>query len=505
MKDIKKIIVIIFIIAITFILKSPLHAQSCAPGVNPLAVGGLISAPRASSGYGGDSSNVCILDPKAAFAPFKIPLFKELKSLYFDQAKSTSSVNKHSPINGSATNTDIPFNDSPFHPYHLYDIKGDLTISTSNTSGGSGIVFVEGNLNFTGSYCYAVGCGSATTAPLTGTVFVVAGNVNISTAVTRIDAVIISAGTICTAADSSNPPQCLPNVPSQPLVINGSLISLTNTAPIKFNRTLSNNSQPSEKINHQIKYLVILRNTLVLTLQKWSELSVPYTPVPTPTITPQPSPTLTPSPTATAPSPTATPGPTSTPTPTPPAKGGCTNVNVAKDADQDGYIVGTASTQCLGTPTTINGRTYYPDGFGAYTWLLSSQSLGTDCYDSNANAYPGQTAWFTTNRGDGSFDYDCNGLEDKQYPNTSTIPTVCTNTFPGATNGPGFVSGPPAGVACGVSGTFNSNCQNNDALDCSGANYPISGGFCATSAGGQAKIFFSSWSGFTYNTTQTCH
>jgi hypothetical protein len=38
-----------------------------------------------------------------------------------------------------------------------------------------------------------------------------------------------------------------------------------------------------------------------------------------------------------------------------------------------------------------------------------------DCYDNNANAKPGQTAWFTTNRGDGSYDYDCNGSSQPYY------------------------------------------------------------------------------------------
>jgi hypothetical protein len=37
----------------------------------------------------------------------------------------------------------------------------------------------------------------------------------------------------------------------------------------------------------------------------------------------------------------------------------------------------------------------------------------TDCYDQNANAYPGQTNYFTTHRGDGSFDYDCDGQISK--------------------------------------------------------------------------------------------
>lgn len=43
-----------------------------------------------------------------------------------------------------------------------------------------------------------------------------------------------------------------------------------------------------------------------------------------------------------------------------------------------------------------------------------------DCYDGNANAKPGQTAWFTVHRGDGSFDYDCDGSSETRY-----------NQFPG--------------------------------------------------------------------------
>lgn len=44
-----------------------------------------------------------------------------------------------------------------------------------------------------------------------------------------------------------------------------------------------------------------------------------------------------------------------------------------------------------------------------------------DCYDGNANAKPGQTTWFTTNRGDGSFDYDCNSSQQKNYEYSGTI------------------------------------------------------------------------------------
>jgi hypothetical protein len=36
-----------------------------------------------------------------------------------------------------------------------------------------------------------------------------------------------------------------------------------------------------------------------------------------------------------------------------------------------------------------------------------------DCYDSNDKVKPGQTKFFSTDRGDGSFDYNCDGTEEK--------------------------------------------------------------------------------------------
>lgn len=74
----------------------------------------------------------------------------------------------------------------------------------------------------------------------------------------------------------------------------------------------------------------------------------------------------------------------------------CTYTTFYKDADGDGY--GTASSSIKSCTTEA------PSGY---------VSNDDDCYDSNKNAKPGQTACFTTNRGDGSFDYNCNGKQDK--------------------------------------------------------------------------------------------
>lgn len=46
-----------------------------------------------------------------------------------------------------------------------------------------------------------------------------------------------------------------------------------------------------------------------------------------------------------------------------------------------------------------------------------------DCYDGNALARPGQTNTYVVHRGDGSFDYDCDGVETKNWPDMQ----ICTD------------------------------------------------------------------------------
>lgn len=96
--------------------------------------------------------------------------------------------------------------------------------------------------------------------------------------------------------------------------------------------------------------------------------------------------------------------------------------SVVKDADQEGYSVLSAATRCVGDSTTVSGRTYYKDSDNEYTWLPSGQSLGTDCYDLNANARPGQASCFAVERGTeddaagntgDSYDYNCQNGDEK--------------------------------------------------------------------------------------------
>lgn len=194
------------------------------------------------------------------------------------KAATSLTVNKNAALTGDKTQSDISFGATSASPDQIWNITGNLTLNCSTPACISGfktgVVFVGGNLNINNNYTY--GGTDTTVAPLIGTVFVVKGNVNISQNVTRIDAVIISEDTICTAYSGT---ACLDGQTITPqLTINGSLISLTESAPIKFRRklgetgALKDSTDPAEKINHQVKYLVILRDLLSDTYQKWSEI-----------------------------------------------------------------------------------------------------------------------------------------------------------------------------------------------------------------------------------------
>lgn len=98
------------------------------------------------------------------------------------------------------------------------------------------------------------------------------------------------------------------------------------------------------------------------------------------------------------------------------------------------------------------------DGWGVESdVLLSCGSLPGyspkfgDCYDHNPLAKPsrsGPVMWFTEHRGDGSFDYDCDGVETPQWTAVQRCPD---DAGPGA---PGWIGEPPA---CGQMGTWKTS------------------------------------------------
>jgi len=106
-----------------------------------------------------------------------------------------------------------------------------------------------------------------------------------------------------------------------------------------------------------------------------------------------------------------------------------------------------------------DGDRYAPSS-GTATCRASTQIAGIDCYDSGANAanaFPGQTSYFTTNRGDGSFDYNC----DSNYTNNMTNQTTAPGSMPSRTycvGGPtlmyyaySYCSNPCSPYCCGMS------------------------------------------------------
>lgn len=98
--------------------------------------------------------------------------------------------------------------------------------------------------------------------------------------------------------------------------------------------------------------------------------------------------------------------------------------------DQDG--------DTFGGSITISGCPYYPPA--GYTYATKSG----DCYDDNKDARPTQDGFFGVDRGDGSFDYNCDGNEESVFP----ISGGCTTT---SNCSSGWNVSPPP---CGQSGSY---------------------------------------------------
>ena len=81
--------------------------------------------------------------------------------------------------------------------------------------------------------------------------------------------------------------------------------------------------------------------------------------------------------------------------------------NCDGNVDEDGFRFEDADGDGFG-----NEAVYVcaPDPSSGYT------TRAGDCYDQNDDAFPGQTLQFSAHRGDGSFDYNCDGVESALYP-----------------------------------------------------------------------------------------
>ncbi len=227
---------------------------TCPPqATNPRVINGLISTPDVGSNSNfGNSAAICVIGNQAAFVPFKIPVYNDIKSIYYTQSKAP----KPAPNPNTTTTLGAVADGSVYN----YTNAGVSVGAYSYT--GTAVVFIDGSLSINGDI--------TTGTTNKGLVLVVGGDINIASTVIQINAVLISGGYIYTkGAGCSLTPA--PGADSR-LIINGSLISLDFTKPISFCRRLADNSQAAELINNEPKYPVILRNLFSDTLQKWSEI-----------------------------------------------------------------------------------------------------------------------------------------------------------------------------------------------------------------------------------------
>ncbi len=116
----------------------------------------------------------------------------------------------------------------------------------------------------------------------------------------------------------------------------------------------------------------------------------------------------------------------------PDGAGGCKAYFFDEDGDDYGVM---ASKKC-----TCGKRAPY------------SASAGGDCYDKNPSVHPGQTEFFANHRGDGSFDYNCDGV---QSPQLDTVGS-CQKTPGSCVGASGWGGTVPQ---CGYSGQKITGCD----------------------------------------------
>jgi hypothetical protein len=115
------------------------------------------------------------------------------------------------------------------------------------------------------------------------------------------------------------------------------------------------------------------------------------------------------------------------------------------DSDGDGYYNGSLQSNiCSGAS------------------LPAGYSSSQDCYDSNASAKPGQTLIFNVTRGDGSWDYDCDGATTKILSKNGNI--GCTDAGSGFCGPDAFID---ANYACASTPTVTGgSCQFRGTVCC---------------------------------------
>ena len=129
-----------------------------------------------------------------------------------------------------------------------------------------------------------------------------------------------------------------------------------------------------------------------------------------------------------------------------------TRPSMVTDVDHDGYGTGAATTTCVGASSTVNGRTYYANAAGAFVYLDSTASLGTDCLDSNATVFTSRSV---------ALDTDHDG-----FTTTTSTSAQCTGASSVINTRTYFAD---------TAGNFNWLATASAAADCNDANATITG------------------------------
>ncbi|MEO6952709.1 MAG: hypothetical protein ABI321_12935 [Polyangia bacterium] len=187
------------------------------------------------------------------------------------------------------------------------------------------------------------------------------------------------------------------------------------------------------------------------------------------------------------------------------SNGVCCNTDCSQisggDCDKAGFV---GQCKCAPNGVVCNSacQAYYPDldgdgygdhngaavaGCGSTAPLLNYVANNSDCYDApdaskpNAkNAFPGSSFRSTANRGDGSYDYDCDGLESKvEIERPGAMCGGCGSPLP---TSHGFVCAPPDPAVC----TENTTTKASRFMACDLAYSPITGSYNCV---GQSFIF----------------
>ncbi|MFZ2414882.1 MAG: hypothetical protein WAW33_02725 [Minisyncoccia bacterium] len=167
-------------------------------------------------------------------------------------------------------------------------------------------------------------------------------------------------------------------------------------------------------------------------------------------------------------------------------------VTLSGDDRKENGAICTNGSNCLSTYCYIDNDNDRYTGSSGTAYCRANASLGSDCYDTSASVNPGVTNYYTTNRGDGSFDYNCSGTEEKRYNCISTV-SGCGGSITGIT---GWATSIPA---CGATGNLSWWTNIVSGTCCGQSTNEFVGSPCTSNPGGSCPSY-----GIYTNTAQAC-